>query len=522
MTDAPITMRASSGLTLSDVVSERARERPNQIAIMDPVTSLTNLEWEAAAEQVRAALHVREVGAGDRVMFVGRNQAAHPVLFAATSRAGATLTGANWRLSPRELAQVIGDCGPAIVFADHEFTEIVRAALNFAALRPPVVVLDPAARLGGLLRWADGSDRPPAPPAPAPDHIALISYTSGTTGTAKGVLISAAQLRASTIRPNAVRLRTDTRFLVVLPLFHMAGVGWVATIAWTGGTVVFLPNADPLQIANAVSTYAITDTMLVPALIQMVMDDPRVDEDAFDGLRSLSYGASPTARPTREQMMSRFTAVDFNHGYGLSETVGPVSALTPTDHRAGGDILESVGRALPGIQIKVVDSDTGAELADGQIGEIWTCSDQNCAGYFRRPQDTQALFAGDWLRTGDLGRLVNGMLFITGRIKDMIITAGENVYAIEVEGVLVGLPGVKEACVVGVPHPRWGETVVAAVVADPTLSVEQATLISGCRDNLAHYKCPAAIRLVSELPRNATGKVLRHAVRQMFNSSDNP
>jgi len=350
----------------------------------------------------------------------------------------------------------------------------------------------------------------------------VISYTSGTTGTPKGVLISAAQLRALSTRPNPVRLGIDTRFLVVLPLFHMAGVGWIATIAWAGGTLVFLPSADPLQVASAVSTYAITDTMLVPALIEMVMNDPRVGKDAFDGLRSLSYGASPTPGPTRDQMMLRFTGVDLNHGYGLSETVGPVSALTPADHRAGGGILESVGRALPGIQIMVVDSETGAKLPDGQTGEIWTRSDQNCAGYFRRPQDTQALFAGDWLRTGDLGRLVDDMLFISGRIKDMIITGGENVYAIEVERVLVGLSGVKEACVVGVPHPTWGQTVVAAVVADPTLSVNDVTLINGCRDNLAHYKCPAAIHLVRELPRNATGKVLRDVVRQMFNSSDNP
>lgn len=166
MTDTTTTMVASSGLTLSDVVSERRRKRPNQIAIIDPATSLTNIEWDTAADQVHAALHAHHVGAGDRVMFVGRNQAAHPVLFAATSRAGATLTGANWRLSAPEVAQVIGDCEPAIVFADREFTEIVQAAMDFAALNAPLVVLDPAARLGGLLSSADGAD-PPPPAAPA-------------------------------------------------------------------------------------------------------------------------------------------------------------------------------------------------------------------------------------------------------------------------------------------------------------------------------------------------------------------
>jgi acyl-CoA synthetase (AMP-forming)/AMP-acid ligase II len=180
----------------------------------------------------------------------------------------------------------------------------------------------------------------------------------------------------------------------------------------------------------------------------------------------------------------------------------------------GGDILESVGRALPGIEIKGVDLGTGAELAERQIGEVWTRSDQNCAGYFRRPQETRVLYTRDWLRTGDLGRLVDCALFITGRIKDMIITAGENVYAGEVEAVLVGQAGVKEVCLVGLPHPRWGETVVAAVVPDATAPVDAETLSNACRNTLAHYKCPTAIHFVSELPRNATGKVLRRAVRQ--------
>lgn len=176
--------------------------------------------------------------------------------------------------------------------------------------------------------------------------------------------------------------------------------------------------------------------------------------------------------------------------------------------------MDSAGRALPGIEIRLVDPETGRDAAEGDVGEVWTRSDQNCAGYWGRPEANTELFAGEWLRTGDLGRHSDGYLYITGRIKDLIVSAGENVYGSEVEAELVRLAGVSDACVVGIPHRRWAGTVAAAVVAQRGHRVDESALIAACRTELAHYKCPTSVCVVDELPPNATGKVLRRVVRE--------
>lgn len=176
--------------------------------------------------------------------------------------------------------------------------------------------------------------------------------------------------------------------------------------------------------------------------------------------------------------------------------------------------MDSAGRALPGIEIRLVDPETGRDATEGDVGEVWTRSDQNCAGYWGRPEANTELFAGEWLRTGDLGRHSDGYLYITDRSKDLIVSARENVYASEVEAELVRLAGVSDACVVGIPHRRWGGTVAAAVVAQRGHRLDESALIAACRTELAHYKCPTSVRVVDELPPNATGKVLRRVVRE--------
>lgn len=507
--------------TVSEVVRDRAQQDPGQPALIDPTGTITNAEWDQWADLVSRALSDHGIGNDDRVMYLGRNRLAYPIVLAATSRAGAGVASANWRLSARELALVIVDCTPRLVIADIEFRSVLNQAVQDSGLDLAVVWLDGETGLTDLEVWASsgGAVQSARNRADSADAIALINYTSGTTGPAKGVLITQRQLYASATRTQPVMFGTQTRFLVVLPIFHMSGALCVATIAWAGGTIVLIPDADTLELAAAVSRFNITDLMLVPTQIEMIMDHPQLSPAAFIGLRSISYGASSITRPTLQRMTDWFAGTDFVQGYGLSETTGPISVLSPADHRGGGVNLQSAGRPRPGVEVVIADPDTGRQLDTGRTGEVWTRSDQNCAGYWCRPEETAALYANDgWLRTGDQGRLVDGYLFITGRIKDMIVTAGENVYSNEVESVLVGLPGVSRACVVGLPHKKWGETVVAAVVAEPGHQLDEADLIGACRTQLAHYKCPTTIRLVAELPLNATGKVLRRLVRESLSS----
>ncbi|WP_319449796.1 MULTISPECIES: class I adenylate-forming enzyme family protein [unclassified Mycobacterium] len=510
-------------LTLSDVVRARAHGNPDQPAVLDPLVSLSNADWDYWADLVSTAMRAAGVGSSERVCYLGRNRATYPILAAAAARVGAALVSMNWRLSAEELRHVLDDSRPCLIVAEREFHATLTDALANSRVAPKIVWIDGGAGLADLRTWTASVKSAPSAPhhvAAGVDTVGLINYTSGTTGQPKGVVVTTSQLRASVTGPQLVHCDVDTRFLVMSPVFHVAGSVLVAAVAWLGGAIVLVPDADPLEIATAVARFGVTDAMLVPALISAVMKDERIAPQAFSGLRTLSYGASPISQPTLEKMTKWFGDVDFVQGYGLSETVGPICTLTADDHRRGGRILQSAGRPLPGVEVKVVDPQTKVEVAAGEVGEIWIRSDQNCAGYWCRPTATAELFVKGWLRTGDLGRIDEGYVYLCGRLKDLIITGGENVYASEVEAVLARQPGVAECCVVGVPDERWGETIVAAVVAETGCAVDAATLIAACRSRLARYKCPTEIRFVSELPRNATGKVLSRLVRETWFFSD--
>jgi len=502
--------------SLSAIIHHWSRSEPSHPAIVTDSSSLTYSDWAELSGRLAAQLAARGVCPGDRVLHLGRNRVAHPIIVAATSRTRSVLVGANWRLDPRELGYILSDAEPRVAFVDIEFSDAFKSACDSAASRPETVLLDSDDGLESLRYWTRNAPTPPPTIAPLPDDIATLIYTSGTTGQPKGVTITNSQLGQYLARPNPVPMNTATVFLVATPVFHIAGTCLQLAVLYGGGTMVLLPDPDPVHIVAAIERHRVTDVMLVPAQIQWLLDQLPETSGSIRSLRRLQYGASPMPAPLLARVVNRLPDVELCQAYGLSESVGPITYLGPEDHRRGGDIQRSAGRPATGIEIKIVDPDTAVEREPGQIGEIWCRSDQNCAGYWRRPADNARLFSEQWLKTGDLGYLREGYLYLTARMNDLIISGGENIYASEVEAILVQLDGVSEACVVGIPDRRWGETVVAALVPTPGVDLAPHRTIAACREKLAHYKCPTALKVVDELPRNATGKVLRHKVRSLF------
>jgi len=360
---------------------------------------------------------------------------------------------------------------------------------------------------------------------PGPADVITQLYTSGTTGLPKGAMISG--LNLTTILAGAVetfRIGTDTVSMVAMPLFHIGGTGWALSGMSRGGHSVVVRDIDPVDILRIIEEHRITDTFVVPAVLMSLLATPQLAEADVSSLRTIYYGASPISEDVLVRSMQAL-GCDFAQVYGLTETTGAITSLMPEDHEPDGpraNLLRSAGRPFSHVELRIVDSATGEELSAGAVGEVMARSDQTMLGYWNKPAETAAVISEDgWFRTGDAGWLSpDGYLFLHDRIKDMIVSGGENVYPAEVENALLAHPGITDAAVIGVPDDRWGETVKAVVVrapeADPDDAALSADIISATRQRLAHYKCPTSVDFTDALPRNPSGKVLKRELRAPY------
>jgi long-chain acyl-CoA synthetase len=289
---------------------------------------------------------------------------------------------------------------------------------------------------------------------------------------------------------------------------------------YQGGHVVLLADPDPVAILEAIAGYGVTETLFVPALIQFLLGHPAMGNADLSSLRTIYYGGSPITDETLRAALDRF-GCGFVQLYGLTECGGLATHLPAKDHDPGGPrahLLRSIGVPAGPIEVRVVDTRTGTDVAPGDVGEIWVRSGGVMAGYWNQPDATAEVIDTDgWLRTGDAAyRDDEGYLYIYDRVKDMIVSGGENVFPAEVENVLHSHPAVGDVAVLGVPHQRWGETIKAVVVAAPGAEVVEDDLIAYARERLAHYKCPTSVDVVEALPRNATGKILKRELREPY------
>jgi acyl-CoA synthetase (AMP-forming)/AMP-acid ligase II len=505
-------------MSIAQVLRDAAAVNPGAVAIDGDGRRVTFADLTEASNRIASALVAGGVQRGDRVGFVDRNGTEYWETFIGAMKAGAVLVPLNFRLSADELAWSFEDAGVSLVVAGAAYARAVRPAgwplvvIGAAAGELPAGALDYDAWVAG------GADLDPRRDAEGPELIELI-YSSGTTGRPKGVLVSDEQLTWSTQAfGSCFDADAGSRSLVPIPYYHVAGGGWALITLTRGGMIIQSREPTAESMLRQLLDFRATHTAMVPAVMQVLSQSPESREADFSALRQVVYGGSPISEPLVRSSVATFGAQLFQ-SYGLSETMGVTTLLGPDQHRIDSDLsrLRSAGRAIPGVEIEIRDLVTGELAGIDEVGEIHVRAPSVTPGYWQRPDATADAFTADhFFKTGDVGSLDSeGYLFIRDRIKDMIVTGGENVYPAEVESVLAAHPGVADVAVVGVPSAAWGETPMAFVVAG-AVTPEAADIIAFARTKLAHFKCPTAVTFIDELPRNPSGKVLKRELRAPY------
>jgi acyl-CoA synthetase (AMP-forming)/AMP-acid ligase II len=355
----------------------------------------------------------------------------------------------------------------------------------------------------------------------ASEDVAYQLYSSGTTGRPKGVQLTHANLETGlTLYPRFMGMHGDSVSMVAMPLYHIGGGGWALAGFRVGATNVLVREVMPAELVDLVEREGITHAFLVPAVLQFMLSVPGVDARDFSSLRYILYGASPISETVLTGAMRTFKC-GFVQAYGLTESTGTVILLPEGDHDPEGPNrhrLRSAGVPTPDAEIRIVDPGTGRDVPTGEVGEIWIKGPTVMKGYWKMPEETAATIQPDgWLRSGDAGyRDADGYVYIHDRVKDMIVSGGENVYPAEVENAVMSHPDVADVAVIGIPHEKWGETGAAMVVRVAGSTLTEEVLLAYCRERLAGFKCPTQVVWLDELPRNPSGKVLKKDLRAPY------
>lgn len=494
-------------MVVPDLLGQGRRRYPDRICVRVEDRALTFAETSERASRLAGHL-AATVAPGARIALLALNELEFIELRVGTQRAGTALVPLNYRLAAAELQAILDDCEPAVLVVGPGLEEL---AAKLTA--PRVLELGPGGSYEAALAAADPV---PVPAGLDPEAIGLLSYTSGTTGRAKGVMLSNAALHATTAAMgHEIGAHPQATFLASTPLFHIGHtVGFAFTYA--GATTLQLRRFDVAGFAEQLEQGTFTHTQLVPAMIHSVLEHGTARPQ---GLERILYGAAPMP-PALARRVIETWGCELVNGYGSTEAMG-MSMLAPDEHDPVGapELLSTVGRASIGMTVRVVD-DEGAEVGPGVVGEVVARGPNVMTGYWGNPEATADALRDGWMHTGDLGfRDEAGYLRLVDRRNDKIVTGGENVYPSEVEAVLLDHPAVAEVAVVGVPDERWGEAVCAMVVPADAGTPDAAALVAHCRDRLAGYKVPKTIRFGAELPRSATGKLLRRRLRDDWSPS---
>lgn len=502
--------------TYAQLLRGHAAQRPDAPALTFEGRTYSFAQLDASSSRAAQALRAEGVQPGDRVAVLMRNCAEFVEMILACGKVGAILVGLNWRLAPPEIEAIVADGQPAVaIVGASEQALLTPDAVRRGAIRR-VLCLGPA-----YDAWRDAEPAVDPGHVGAPDEVAMLLYTSGTTGLPKGVMLTNENLSYTRRLGEIWGMGHSSVNLVAMPMFHIGGSGYGMSTFAVGGHTLLIRDVVPADIVQAIGRYRVTHTFFVPAVVQMLLQVPGVEQADWSSMELLMYGASPIG----DALLRRALAVmdcRFIQAYGMTETAGTVVDLFPEDHDPDGPkagLLRSVGRALPWVELRIVEPSTGADVPNGQVGEIWVRSGMVMKGYWNNEAATQeSIRDGGWLRTGDAAYMdEQGYVFLFDRYKDMVISGGENVYPAEVENVLGDHPAVLEVAAIGVPHERWGETVKAVVVLRPGMQVDAKDIIAFARTRLAGYKCPTSVEFAQTLPRNASGKLLKRELRRQYN-----
>ncbi len=507
--------------SLADILRVHGVGRADYTALVQDDRRLTWAQLHERAGKVAQGLAADGVGAQDRVAFLDKNGIEHFEVFFGAALLNAVCVDVNWRLAAPEVEYIVNDAQAKVLVAGPDFVPILDAiAANLTTVTRILVI-------GGHEGYESYEDW--VAPFPADDpgassasgDVAFQLYSSGTTGRPKGVMLSNDNFFSLLpLAKDIWELTPDAVNLIAMPLFHIGGGGWAVAGMYEGCTSVIFRELDPAALIRTIEQERVTHAFLVPAVLQFMLMVPGVADADYSSLRVFVYGASPISEDVLAKCVEMFAPCKFWQAYGLTETTGAVVNLPPEDHDPSGPNrhrLRSCGLPGPGVELRIVGDDD-IECEVGEVGEIWIRSPQVMIGYWNQPEETTKSVTPDgWFKSGDAGYLdADGYLYIHDRVKDMIVSGGENVYPAEVENVLMGHPAIADVAVIGVPHEKWGETAKAIVVKAPDAEVTEAEIIAYAKERLATFKCPTSVDWADVLPRNPSGKVLKKDLREPY------
>lgn len=507
---------------IADMVARGAATTPDKTALIQDDAGLSYSELHNLTCRCVAALKASGIAKGDRVAFLGLNHIDYVILLIAALRIGAVTVAVNWRLVPREIAYIVQDAGARFLLTQSAVLDNALAVRAEARLETILLSDGEFEGRPAFRAWVQGFAPDERVAALDPADVAVQLYTSGTTGHPKGALLTHGSLTASLSQGRkigedwAAWWPSDVS-LVAMPLFHIGGTAWVMQTLNGGGTGVILAQPDVAAIIATVQRHGITKMFAVPAVLNMILNHPDAAGADFSSMRVLPYGASPIPLDVLSRSMQMFPNAQFVQMYGATETSGTIVYLPPEDHDvAGTPRMKGCGKPFPDVELRIVGED-GQDRAPGEVGEVWVRAPLVMAGYHNLPEANAGAFVDGWYRTGDAAyRDADGYLYLYDRVKDMIVSGGENIYPAEVENALHHHPAVRDCAVIGVPDARWGEAVKAIVVTRAGESVSADDLIAFARTQIAGFKCPKSIDFVDELPRNPSGKVLKKDLRKLY------
>ncbi len=507
---------------LTQGLQRSLQQTPDQVVTVFGERRRTFREFGDRVARLASALRNLGMADGDRVSMLALNSDRYLEYMLATWWGGGVLNPVNTRWAVPEIVYSLDDCDTGILFVDDYFLPMVEGICASAKRTPQVIYAGEREAPAGMLSWEQLiTTAAPIEDAGRGGHdLACVMYTGGTTGFPKGVMQSHLNLWSACVQRMAeLSPPVDNRDMHVMPLFHCAGLARVLCNFIAGGTHVIVPTFEPGAVLATIEREGITDTCLVPTMILAMLADPGFDQYQLGSLQRLTYGASPTAGEMVEHVLAKLPKLELVHGYGLTEACPIVSTNPPQNHglqaRQSG-LSRSVGRGGYGVNVKIVDTE-GREVPRGTVGEIIVRGPNIMQGYWNKPEETAKALREGWLFTGDGAYMdEQGHIFIVDRLKDMIVSGGENVYSAEVENVIARHPAVLMCAVIGIPNEQWGEAVHGVVVCKPGAALSEDQVRAHCREYIAGYKCPKTVEFRTELPLSGAGKILKRDLRDPY------
>ncbi|MDZ7717671.1 MAG: long-chain fatty acid--CoA ligase [Balneolaceae bacterium] len=509
-------------MQITQYLKQAVQIHPLRLATIDIKNNRrqTWLEFGTRVTKLAGALQSFGVKTGDRVAILTINSDVHLEYYFATIWTGGISVPLNTRLASNEIWHILDDCGAKFLIVDDSTYPTLHGNLENSSSITHTIFAGAGKSPDGLV--AHETFLQSSNPVPGKDcgdeDIAMITYTGGTTGQPKGAMLTHNNIIHNS--RSALAILDDDEpwtYLHAAPMYHIADCQWNTGVTMAGGTHVFLDKFDPEDVLTAIDRFKITHTALVPTMIKMLCDLSDIDSFDLSSLRKINFGGSPISPELIKKARQKFPQCEFIQGYGLTETSPNISMLPDKYNRPGNPKIESAGRPVPGMDVMIID-ENGDEVPRGIIGEIITKGPHVMAGYWNDSEETERVLRNGWLHTGDLGYMdEDGFIFVVDRLKDMIITGGENVYSTEVEQVIEKLDGVEVCAVIGIPDEKWGEAVYAIVLPKINQKLSEEEIKSHCRQYLAHYKCPKSIEIRYEpLPVSGPGKILKRKLRKPF------